>query len=57
MSRVLVRPESAQPDELDELEPPFTAYDRLRFAGPVSRDTLITAVRRDFPQPVDAVDS
>lgn len=36
-------------DELDELEPPFTAYDRLRFHGPVSRDTMITAVRRDFP--------
>lgn len=36
-------------DELDELEPPFTAYDRLRFAGPVSRDTMITAVRRAFP--------
>lgn len=44
-------------DELDELEPPFTAYDRLRFAGPVSRDTLITTVRRDFPRAVDAVDS
>jgi hypothetical protein len=37
-------------DELDELEPPFTAYDRLRFHGPVSRDTMITAVRRDYPQ-------
>src|SRR5438874_1753219 len=24
-------------DELDELEPPFTGYDRLRFGGPVSR--------------------
>lgn len=32
-------------DELDELEPEFTAYDRLRFGGPVSRDTHITAVR------------
>jgi hypothetical protein len=32
-------------DELDELEPEFTAYDRLRFDGPVSRDTHITAVR------------
>lgn len=32
-------------DELDELEPDFTAYDRLRFGGPVSRDTHITAVR------------
>ncbi|MFB6890086.1 DUF6058 family natural product biosynthesis protein [Kitasatospora sp. NPDC056327] len=36
-------------DELDALEPPFTAYDRLRFGGPVSRDTCIDAVRRDFP--------
>ncbi|MBM7791257.1 DUF6058 family natural product biosynthesis protein [Tenggerimyces flavus] len=41
-------------DELDELEPPFTAYDRLRFGGPVSRDTMITAVRRDYPRPVDS---
>ncbi len=41
-------------DELDELEPPFTAYDRLRFHGPVSRDTMITAARRDFPSPVDS---
>ena len=32
-------------DELDELEPQFTEYDRLRFGGPVSRDTHITAVR------------
>jgi len=32
-------------DELDQLEPAFTAYDRLRFGGPVSRDTHITAVR------------
>ncbi|QNE20379.1 hypothetical protein F1D05_23795 [Kribbella qitaiheensis] len=32
-------------DELDELEPEFTAYDRLRFDGPVSRDTHITAIR------------
>ncbi|MFD8315792.1 DUF6058 family natural product biosynthesis protein [Kitasatospora purpeofusca] len=36
-------------DELDALEPPFTAYDRLRFGGPVSRDTCIDAVRRDHP--------
>ena len=36
-------------DELDSLEPPFTAYDRLRFEGPVSRDRCIDAVRRDFP--------
>jgi hypothetical protein len=32
-------------DELDSLEPDFTAYDRLRFNGPVSRDTHITALR------------
>jgi hypothetical protein len=32
-------------DELDELEPDFTDYDRLRFGGPVSRDVYITAVR------------
>ncbi|MFJ4095942.1 DUF6058 family natural product biosynthesis protein [Kitasatospora sp. NPDC089913] len=36
-------------DELDALEPEFTAYDRLRFGGPVSRDTCIDAVRRDHP--------
>jgi Family of unknown function (DUF6058) len=36
-------------DELDELEPPFTAYDRLRFGGPISRDTCINAVRSRFP--------
>jgi hypothetical protein len=38
-------------DELDALEPPFAPYDRLRFAGPVSRDRLITAPRRDYPLP------
>jgi len=37
-------------DELDELEPPFTAYDRLRFGGPISRDTCIDAVRKRFPR-------
>jgi len=37
-------------DELDELEPPFTAYDRLRFGGPISRDTCINAVRAHFPR-------
>jgi hypothetical protein len=36
-------------DELDTLEPPFAPYDRLRFGGPVSRDRLITAPRRDYP--------
>jgi len=35
-------------DELDELEPPFAPYDRLRFGGPVSRDRLITDVRERF---------
>jgi len=36
-------------DELDALEPPFAPYDRLRFGGPLSRDQLITDVRRRFP--------
>lgn len=36
-------------DELDGLEPPFTAYDRLRFGGPVSRDRCIDDVRRKYP--------
>jgi Family of unknown function (DUF6058) len=35
-------------DELDELEPPFAPYDRLRFGGPVSRDTLVDDVRRRY---------
>jgi hypothetical protein len=37
-------------DELDELEPPFAPYDRLRFGRPVSRDTAIDAVRVRFPR-------
>jgi Family of unknown function (DUF6058) len=37
-------------DELDELEPPVTGYDRLRFGGPISRDTCIDAVRARFPR-------
>ena len=37
-------------DELDTLEPPFTTYDRLRFSGPISRDTCIDAVRARFPR-------
>ncbi|MGA5288700.1 DUF6058 family natural product biosynthesis protein [Streptomyces pseudogriseolus] len=37
-------------DELDALEPAFTAYDRLRFGGPTSRDTCIDAVRARFPR-------
>ncbi|MFJ7121683.1 DUF6058 family natural product biosynthesis protein [Streptomyces albogriseolus] len=38
-------------DELDALEPAFTAYDRLRFGGPTSRDICIDAVRARFPRP------
>jgi hypothetical protein len=38
-------------DELDALESAFTAYDRLRFSGPVSRDTCIDAMRARFPRP------
>ncbi|MFZ4151441.1 DUF6058 family natural product biosynthesis protein [Streptomyces pseudogriseolus] len=37
-------------DELDALEPAFTAYDRLRFGGPTSRDTCIDAVRARYPR-------
>jgi len=37
-------------DELDELEPPFAPYDRLRFEGPVSRDRLITDARERYPR-------
>jgi hypothetical protein len=37
-------------DELEELEPPFAPYDRLRFGGSVSRDTMIDDVRRRFPR-------
>ncbi len=36
-------------DELDALEAPFTRYDRLRFGGPVSRDTYIDEVRTNYP--------
>ncbi|MFC8403021.1 DUF6058 family natural product biosynthesis protein [Streptomyces griseoincarnatus] len=38
-------------DELDALEPAFTAYDRLRFGGPTSRDTCIDAIRARFLRP------
>ncbi|MFI9419812.1 DUF6058 family natural product biosynthesis protein [Streptomyces werraensis] len=38
-------------DELNALEPAFTAYDRLRFGGPTSRDTCVDAVRARFPRP------
>jgi hypothetical protein len=44
-------------DELDQLEPPFTAYDRPRFGGPISRDTCIDAVRARFPRRVSSVGS
>ncbi len=37
-------------DELDELEPPFAPYDRLRFGGRVSRDRLIDELRVRFPR-------
>jgi hypothetical protein len=40
-------------DELDALEQPFTGYDRLRFGGPVSRDTCIDDVRRQFRRPAE----
>ncbi|MFD5702510.1 DUF6058 family natural product biosynthesis protein [Streptomyces lasiicapitis] len=38
-------------DELDALEPEFTAYDRLRFGSPTSRETFIDATRTRFPRP------
>lgn len=38
-------------DELDALERPFApSYDRLRFGGPSSRDRLVTAPRRAYPE-------
>ena len=37
-------------DELDALTTEFTAYDRLRFGGPVSRDRLIDDVRANHPR-------
>jgi Family of unknown function (DUF6058) len=37
-------------DALDALERPFARYDRERFGGPLSRDRLITATRRRFPE-------
>jgi hypothetical protein len=37
-------------DELDTLEPPLAAYDRLRFGGPISRDTCIDRIREQFPR-------
>ncbi|MFF8378260.1 DUF6058 family natural product biosynthesis protein [Streptomyces sp. NPDC015661] len=43
----------ARVDALDALEPAFTAYDRLRFGGPTSRDTCVDAPRALFPRPRD----
>ena len=37
-------------DELDALERPFAAFDRIRFGGPSSRDRLITGTRRADPE-------
>jgi hypothetical protein len=60
ITNMLAKPELENPqwveklhefvDELDTLEPPFTKYDRLRFGGPISRDTCIDAVRARFPR-------
>lgn len=44
-------------DELESIELPFTVYDRLRFCGPTSRDTLIDAVRERFPLDVPPIDN
>ena len=44
-------------DELDALEPSFTAYDRLRFGGHTSRDICIDAMRARFPRGGAAVDA
>lgn len=38
---------AAAVDRLDALEPPFTAYDELRFGGPTSRQVWIDDVRRE----------
>jgi hypothetical protein len=42
-------------DELESVELPFTAYDRLRFGGPTSRDTLIDSVRNRYPLDIPGV--
>jgi len=39
--------------KLDDLELPMTDYDRLRFGGPLSRETWIEAPRERFLTPVD----
>lgn len=38
-------------DRLDRLEPPFTAYDQLRFGGPTSRQVWIDDVRSTYLAP------
>jgi hypothetical protein len=60
IERALAEPEPTSPewlahlhrlvDELDDLEPPFAPYDRLRFGGPVSRDRLVDGPRARFPR-------
>lgn len=37
-------------DRLDEIEMPFSEFDRERLGGPVSRDRLITAVRERYAE-------
>jgi RimJ/RimL family protein N-acetyltransferase len=39
--------------KLDDLELPMTGYDRLRFGGPLARETWIEAPRERFLTPVD----
>ena len=39
--------------KLDDLELPMTGYDRLRFDGPLSRETWVEAPRERFLTPVD----
>jgi hypothetical protein len=39
----------ASVNALDRLEQPFAEWDRIRFGGPVTRDTRIVATRRRFP--------
>jgi hypothetical protein len=38
-------------DTLDELEPPFAPYDRLRFGGPSSREVWIEGIRERYLAP------
>jgi RimJ/RimL family protein N-acetyltransferase len=38
---------------LDDIELPMTGYDRLRFGGPLSRETWVDDPRRRFLTPVD----